>query len=367
MNVEIVDRNGWKYAKIRQRRGSGRPVARALGTKSLEEARELVKTARLEDIALASRADALTRDVWTRLLAGRNLRVRDTIESYNAHRHVVGDATKTIRDEGLILDRFIRHAGLPNEPIAAVEAFQVSTFVNQPGPQKLSTRELWLSVINRWLSYLADQRWIVRNPALDVAVRIDALTQEQLIEKPHAPFSEAEVRALLAKVPRTDFWHGAILFAYHYGLRIGTVATIEEGNVVANRLRIYTRKGRRVVDEPIVDEVWTWLQEWREVRPASDLPHLFPQQAALYESGSSQLSDQFGRLLKRHGIEGRSFHGLRKTATAKRWNAELDELGPTDKRALMSLVAAKGFRAVQAMLAHAPGSEVTEKSYLPRA
>lgn len=366
MPIEIRDRNGWKFAVLPQARGAGGQIFKALRTRSMEEARELVKAAKFEEIALASRADALTREVWTRLLVGRNLRVRDTIASYDTHRFVVGHAGETIRHESGILDRFIRHADLANQPVAAINAAHVSDFVNRPGDQKISTRELWLSVISTWLGYLADQRWIVRNPALDVAVRLEGLTQEQLVATPRPAFTDGEVTALLAVVPRADFWHGAILFGYEFGLRLGAVATIEDGNLVSNRIRVYTRKGRRIVDEPLSDGLWTWLQEWRAVRPASDLPFVFPAQAAIYESGSSLLSSQFARLLAKHGISGRSFHSLKKTATAKRWSAELDELGPKDKRALMSLVAARGFRAVQAMLAHAPGSDVTEKHYMPR-
>ncbi|MDQ5979490.1 MAG: hypothetical protein QG602_2464 [Verrucomicrobiota bacterium] len=366
MSITIVDRNGWKYARVPQPGRCGGSMLRALRTRSDDEARELVKSAKLEEIALASRADALTRDVWTRLLAGRNLRVRDAIESYESHRHVVGQAPETVRHDGEIIDRFVHHAGLNLSPLAALEARHVAAFVNQTGPQKISTRELWLAVLNGWLSYLADQRWIVRNPALDVAVRLEGLTQQQLVTTPRAPFTDAEVRALLAVVPRSDFWHGAILFGYHYGLRLGAVATIEEGNIVANRLRLYTRKGRRIVDEPLADEIWAWLQEWRTARPSSDLPHLFPVQAAIQESGSSLLSVQFGRLLARHGIENRSFHGLRKTAAQNRWADELKQLGDKGQRAVIALVSRHGMQKVQEMLAHAPGSDVTEKHYLPR-
>lgn len=365
--VKIFERpNGWLYAQIKQKRGAGGAIFKSLRTRSREEAKQRIRDWRLEELSRAAQADAMVREVWTRLQVGRNLRVRDAIESYEAHRHVVGHSADTIREEGLVLDRFIRFHDMAHQPVAAIDATHVAAFVNQEGPQKLSTRELWLSILSAWLGYMTEQRWTVRNPALDVVVRIDQLTQEQLISTPMPSFTEAEVRKLLDAVSRTDFWHGAILFAYEYGLRIGAVAVLEDGNVVANRVRIYTTKGRRVVDEPLSDELWTWLQEWRAVRPASDTPYLFPVQAAIYESGSAQLSMQFSRLLAKHGIANRSFHGLRKAATARRWSAELDELGGADKRALMKLVAEKGYRAVQQMLAHAPGSDVTEKFYMPK-
>lgn len=365
--IKITARHGWHYARIPQHRG---PALRwALGTRSIEEARQLVRSARFREIALASRADALTREVWTRLLAGRHLTVSDARQAYCAHLHTIGRSPHTIRRVDDVLDLFFRHSTpLGPQPLAALEAAPIAAFVNQPGPQSLGRRTLWLSTLCAWLTWLTvDQRWLVRNPAADVAIRLENLTQEQLVPRPIAPCTEAEVRTLLSAVPRSDFWHGAILLAYHYGLRLGAVALLEDSNIVANRLRLYTRKGRRMVDEPLEGDVWTWLQEWRAHRPPSDLPHLFPAQAAIHESGSPLLSKQFARLLARHQIAGRSFHSLRKTAASRRWSAELDKLGDSDRRALMSLVAQRGFRAVQAMLAHEPGSPVTERHYLPTA
>ena len=69
MEVKIRSRNGWLFAVVPKQRGLGRAVVRRLGTKSMEEARELVRHAGLEQMALAAKADAIGHDVWTRLLA----------------------------------------------------------------------------------------------------------------------------------------------------------------------------------------------------------------------------------------------------------------------------------------------------------
>lgn len=369
MTVEIVDKNGWKYAKIKRPRGHGRAFFQSLGTKSEKDAREKVRASNLEQIQLAAQADALTREVWTRLLAGRNVRVRDAVEAFKEHRVAIGRPPKSIAKEQNVLDQFVRFSGdnFANETIAIVEAKQISAFVNQPGAVKLPTRVWWLSLLNTWLHYCREQGWLVKNPAIDVAVRVDGLTQEQLMSTPHLTYTQEEVTKLLTSVPRWDYWHGAILFAYNFGLRLGAVATLEDGNVVANRLRVFTTKGRKIVDEYMPDDLLAWLEEWRKIRPASDMVYLFPVQAAAYMDDPAILSRQFKKILVKNGLPDRVFHGLKKAATEKRWNAELEELGPQQTRALTKLIAEKGFRAVQRMLAHEPGSDVTERSYMPRA
>jgi integrase len=367
MTVEIVARNGWLYAKVPRPRGAGRAIMHSLGTKSMEDAKQQVRGANLEQVALASQADALTREVWTRLLAGRRITVADSVQAYWDHRQVVNGNAKAIDRETSSIDQLIRFADFGVESIAIVSAKHVSEFVNRPGTQTLATRTRWLTTIKGWLDYCVAQRWIVVNPCLDVAIKVDQLSQDQLIAAPYVPFTEGEVKALLAAVPRADFWHGAILLAYHFGLRLGSVATLEESNIIAHDLRVYTLKGRRIVHERLPDELIEWFEEWRTHRDASDLPYLFPAQAALYDSNHTILCHQFTRLLQKCGIAtDKSFHGLRKTATAKRWNAELAELGDRDRRSLIAMVAKNGFRAVQKMLAHADGSSVTEDHYMPR-
>lgn len=364
--VSLHERNGWLYARIPRPPGSGRALLKPLRTKSREEALDIIRSSNLEQIALASRADALTRDVWTRLLAGRKVSCLEARNAYRERRLLLGAPEDSLDRQLGVIDQLLALTLLGNATIATLETRHISQFVNGPGAQMLSTRTYWLGTLSSWLGYCVEQRWILTNPCAEVVIRLAGLSQEQLISRPHAPFTEDEVQTLLAKVPRSDFWHGAILFGYHFGLRISNVATIEEGNIVMNRLRIFASKGRKVVDEPLPDDIIAWLAEWKTHRPASDTFYLFPFQAAVITAGESLLSSQFKRLLTKLGIEGKVFHGLRKTATNNRWSAELECLGDKDRRALMSLVAKNGFRAVQKMLSHADGSTVTENHYLAR-
>lgn len=356
-------KDGSKFAYFRQASGRGKVIG--LRTRSLEEAKQKIRDSKLEEIARAAQADALTREVWTRLLAGRNVRVRDAVEAYREHCELIGrpkESEHRMIGEWL---RFFAGAGtdLGNQSIAAVDTKHVAEWVNREADVKLRTRQWWLQTLKSWLQYCVDQRWIVKNPTIDVAVRIDQMTQEQLITRHYPPFSEAEVKKLLAAIRRTNFWHGAVLFGYAYGLRLSTVATMEETNIVAHQLRIYARKGMRVVNERLTDELIAWLAEWRAVRPASDTPYLFPVQASVVLTGATHLSEQFRRICAKIGIVGHSFHGLRKTAAQNKWNEQLGDLGDERARQLMGLVAQHGMKKVQEMLSHAPGSDVTAKSY----
>lgn len=351
-------KDGSKFAYVPQAHGRGIRVG--LRTRSMEEAKQKVRDAKLEEIAKAAQADALTREVWTRLLAGRNVLVREAVEAYREHCEIIG---RPKASDQRMIDEWLRFTGIANESIAIVEAKHVADWVNRESDVKLRTRQWWLQVLKSFLQYCVDQRWIVKNPCLEIVVRIDKMTQEQLVTRHYPPLTEEEIQKLLTAVPRDDFWHGALLFAYAYGLRLGTVAALEESNIVANRIRVYTSKGRREVNQPLTDELIVWLDEWRKVRPASDTTYLFPVQAAVVLTGGTHLSEQFRRLCKKHGVVGKSFHGIRKTSTHNRWREELKDFGDERAKQLMGLIAEHGMRKVQEMLAHAPGSEVTRKHY----
>lgn len=362
--VAIVNyRNtGNLYARIRVPRS--RYKFTSLKTRDRTEAEQRVKEWRLEAIARAAYADAQTADVWTRILTGKDHKVCDAIETFLGHLHLKGVAHSTSVDTANLLDQFARFHDIAQLPLAAVTAEHVSQWVNAPDGTSLATREHRLSRIKSWLNYCRDAHYIVKNPALDLAVRLEGLTSEQVVSKPFLPLTDGDVKAILAAIPPSDYWHGATLFGYHYGLSLSTVATLEESNVTGNLLRVYRRKGRRIVNERLNDEVIAWLDIWRQHRPASDMPYLFPSQAADALGGRlNRLSEQFTQRLRDIGITGKSFHGLRKTATQRRWDRELAELGPKEKRALTAMVAQHGYAKVQQMLAHAPGSEVTAKHY----
>lgn len=368
--VTLYTRCGWYYARVRRPHGTGRSLRYWLRTKNEAEAKQLLKDGKFEELARADHADALVSDVWTRLIAGKRIRVRDSIDKYRDHRTVIGRPPLVIKHEQLALDQFVRFTTANSYPdfahatIAALEAKHIADWINAEDGTKLSYREGRLTTLKTWLDWNVQMRWLIRNPAIDVTVRLEGLTQEQLMVKSHEPFTEDEVKRLLTIIPRTDYWHGAVLFGHAFGLTIGSVAMLEESNVVGHTLRAYRTKGRRIVNERLTDELIAWLEEWKAVRPASDMPYLFPVQAALYSGGAS-LSMQFKAWVVKAGIEGKSFHSLRVSATRNRWSKELDELGTEDKRRLMALVAEKGFRAVQTLLAHAPGSSVTDV-YMPK-
>lgn len=370
--VRIINRGGWFYAVIARPRGTGRAIRQALGTQNEAEARQKVKDGKLEELAKVDAADAFTREVWTRMIAGKNVKVGASIEGFREHRTVMGKPAASVTCEQRALAAFVRHVSETDRPdfanasIAAVTAKHVSSWVNAEGAAKLNTRTWKLNAVKMWLEWNVEQRWLVVNPANNVIVRLDALTQEQLIAKPHEAFTDEQAKTLLASVPRTSFWHGAILFGYTYGLTVGAVATMEFGNVAGNHLKIYRTKGRRVVNEPLTEELTAWLAEWKAIRPPSDTEYLFTAQAALYLNDPSDLSHQFRNLCDKAGVTGVSFHGLRKTAARRIWAKELASLGDESAQALASLVATRGYRKIQQLLAHAPGSDVTDTNYLPK-
>ncbi len=368
MNVEIKPmRKGWLYAGIRRPRGAGGRMWVSLRTKSREEAQEIVRRKGWSDLSLAAQADALTAEVWTRLTAGKSVTVGDAIERYGLHRHSKGSPDRSIAAALLIIRTFARKVIAESSPIASVTSEHVAAFVNAPGPQSFATRNGWRLTLSGFFIFCFTQRWIVKNPAVDVGVRTDHLTQKQLVAEPHPIITDDEAAKIMATLDPSGFWHGAMLFATHFGLRIGTIATLEFSNIVADECRVFTTKGRKIVNEKMPPDLLAFLERWKQARPRSEMTYLFPVQASMQLSASSMLSKEFCRICARAGVPGKSFHGLRKNAAKKKWEAELAALGPEHSRRLAQMVAQNGYHRVQQMLGHAEGSSVTDRHYLPKA
>lgn len=136
-----------------------------------------------------------------------------------------------------------------------------------------------------------------------------------------APFKPEQVRALL-NVANSE-WKGAILFAFHCGIRLGDAAKLTWANIdLAESAVIFRPQKARAHDTNALitavlrDEVRDYLMRL----PASDVPNA-PLFASLYGrcTGShAGLSNEFGRLMHLAGIDRTA--GTEKAGKGRRFN-----------------------------------------------
>lgn len=141
-----------------------------------------------------------------------------------------------------------------------------------------------------------------------------------------APFTQAEVRAMLDHPKTSDEWKGAILIAAHTGLRMGDIIKLSAKHIDGTRIVIKPSKTAaktgKVITVPLTPPCIGWIAD----RKGDFFPKIKAQ-------GKGNISNQFEAIRLRAGVAkeieipgdmkaSRSFHSLRHTFAS--WLAEAD-------------------------------------------
>jgi integrase len=193
-------------------------------------------------------------------------------------------------------------------------------------PVKGTTRKITAATANMDLRALrralrdAVEQGLARANA---AESIRPLPEDDSTER--APFTPAEVRAIIDSPQTPDDWKGAIMLAAHTGLRLGDVVNLNRSHVEGTRLVIRpekTKRTKKTLTVPLTPPCVAWIGE--------RTGDLFP---SLKSTKTGTLSTTFTRLMERAGVPRevtiaggirakRSFHCLRHSFTS--WLAEAD-------------------------------------------
>lgn len=156
----------------------------------------------------------------------------------------------------------------------------------------------------------------------NVAARESVRVLKEKDSTVRAPFTPAEVRALIDHPKTTDEWKGCILIAAHTGLRMGDVVRLSRENIDGDRIVVKTTKTGKPVSIPITPPVMAWIGS----RKGSFFPNLKTKVPGTLSTCFKNIMarakvpewiDQPGGMKAR-----RSFHSLRHSFAS--WLAEAD-------------------------------------------
>ena len=299
--------NGLYYAHLT---GS---VTVNLKTKNKAEAAKLASEARLQDIEFAKKAKLLNAETISKLSSGK-IKCSEALDEWRAWAKSVGLSPNTLYQTETYLKMFFVQNGLMNKPVSSITEDHVDQFINNPEPIAASTRQYRLSAVKSFFTLSCARGYSLSNPAALVKVKMFLLSHEQKERKKVLPFTDRELSILHSL--EDPFWRVATRLGYEAGLRIGDVAKLEWSSLnEKNRVIVWTDKHDRRVSVPISAELYKMLCGL----PKEDDRFVFKQESqdALSARSRSKLSVYFGRLLEKHGIEGRGFHSLRHTFATK--------------------------------------------------
>lgn len=228
-----------------------------------------------------------------------------------------GLSQSTIHNAATYVKDWMREAGSKDLTLDKVDQKLIYQWANNTKrPVKALTRRFMIWALRQFLHFCSANGWVKGNQARLVRVRYDTLTHQQKETRKRIPFNDAEVARILAATKPggscdNRFWYIATAIGRHTGLRLIDIATLEWASFAKpNKIIVWTAKKDRRVELPMRPRV---LADAVGMIDIVDQRYCFPEQAriALSIKRRALLSVQFGSILKKLGITGKSFHCLR--------------------------------------------------------
>jgi integrase len=306
-----------------------------------------------EDAAKMARSSELTRAAAVKVINelmerthGEGLDSRSTrqhIADYQASLQARGTKEGTLKRYRPIFDGFLAHLGdaRSNARLASVSSQELESFRNAEVKtgKSSSTADFALKVLNGVFEDARRKAIILHNPVQAVNLLTSGTSEER------RPFTDKQVSALLA-VADVE-WQGMILLAYHTGIRLNDAANLTRQNIEGGKLLRFreaktAHRKRRASERETVVVMSHDLRDYFKSLPVpmkKDAP-LFPSLFGKQSGSAGGLSNMFGRLLEKAGIDreqgdakkgkGRrfsalSFHSLRHTMISRLANSDVPE------------------------------------------
>lgn len=290
---------------------------RVVSTKCTDynEARRVVVKANFREIELLAKAGQLrTATIATLLHGDQKTNCLKLVDDWLAWAKSYGWSDASIKAASTVVLAWIKAAGIADQSPTVINEKHVDDFVNSEGEAKASTRKSRLAHIRLFVKWLAVS-YRTGNPADNVRVKYKLLTHEQKETAVREPFTDDEFNRLVAALPQLNpeqqcFWTAAIWIAKTTGLRLGDVACLEWVSFKSNgMMEVWTRKRDKKVSIPIGDELLSAML----CAQGFDEKYCFPDERRTYLDVDTKatLSTQFGRLCKKAGVVGKSFHNFR--------------------------------------------------------
>lgn len=288
------------------------------GQTSRRAALEVCDRAKLRDLQMAASANILTAEVVGRLTTGGRLTFRNALEAW-----LVECSTRLAplsvdayrRSISGLLDDF----GCWDKPLPSIDHHALNRWVNAPTTYSGRARRKILSGV--FFTYCQNMGLLLGNPAKLTKVRVRDIPVELREAKKAEPFTEDEYRTLRDSPFCHPFLRSAIPISYWTGLRLVDIGTMEWASIERNGFRVFQKKTGNKVLIPFADTCGGEEDLRRAIAgiARTDERYCFPKECMFLQDpiAHSLPGKWFHALCKKHGISGKSFHGLRHTCAIR--------------------------------------------------
>ena len=324
---------------VRFKGADGKVHVRTTKTTSKGDAMIVVEQAGVAKLELAAKANALTAETVTAIVAGRKITAATATDQWldwlRTNREI-----STVTNHGYYVAAWLERLDAKTWPIARLTEQHVDGFVNDQSETTAATRGSRLAALRSFFLFCSARGYVVGNPAALVEVRLRDLTHEQKEPKKRVPITADEYRRIMAW-PTEDmalgkFMTAATAISYWTGLRLADIASLEWPCFTGTELIVWTGKRDRRVALPLSNPLigsgelkMVLLGVAEDARPGAR--YIFPDAHKIVTDPTdrAKVSVYYGRLLDQIGIEGKSFHCLRHAFVTrlKKAGVTIEEIG----------------------------------------
>ena len=314
---------------VRFKDSRGNEHSRSLKTKNKVDAEKLVKEAGIAEIERAGQVATLTRDIVSKITAGKRVLIEDANNEWGEHRRLYSKSENTIYTTDKIIDQFILDAKV--EYLDDVSEDMVYNYINGDNGKSKGSKEQEISTLRGLFDFVTKRGYVITDPTLLVKVNAGKLTHKQKEPKKKKPFTEDEFSLILLFA--NDFLKIASAISWYTGLRLGDICRLEWDSIGKDSITVWTAKRDKRVEvpysHPLIGE--GALKVFLKGIEKTDERYCFPKEKICIEHPTrrSNYSVQFGKLMKKIGVEGKSFHSLRHSFVTrlKKAGMELEDIG----------------------------------------
>lgn len=297
---------------VRFKTQSGKTITRNLATGSKKEAIMIVKEAKIEELEMAAKINALTKDAIVSIVADKNILFQNCVNEWVGYSKVRSRSHNTIYTQSGLHCAFADKMKIKH--ISSVTPKAVSKWINEPDESvSLNARKQRLAALRTLFSYAVASSYIMKDPTAGVAVDGSKLSHKQKETKTRVPFTKAD----FVKIDKhaEGFMKYAINLGWWTGLRIIDISKLEWASWTEDHLIVHTEKQDKRVKLPLDNPIIGGgkLRDMLKTIDFEDKKYCFPDWAEIADDPKrrSRFSVYFKRFLDRMEIQDKSFHSFR--------------------------------------------------------
>lgn len=282
-----------------------------LKTRNLDEAKKIAKAAGLDRMDLLGRADAVTKDALTKIVAGRKVSFSDAYDMWYSSLRVINLSITTRRRHETYLKQWLREEELVDKPVGSINDLMLNAWVNIGNTKAI--RDNRYSAIKSFCRVLVAKQLVLGDPSADLKVDLSTLPFEALEPGERLPFT-ADEQERLTDLP--EEWRFMTLFSIETGARLIDCVRLTKQQLLVeqNKAIVWADKYDRRFVLPMSSELAGEAAGARWYQTALAVEPLFPELFKIGEDVETRpyLSRIIQRQFKKLGID-KTFHCARHT------------------------------------------------------